>query len=128
VLTSDSFGDGFRRHRQPQRQGPLESSTSRLETAGRVYVFSSASVPTFVMDGNRGVGAASGDLAEMFEASREIEAGSVVVIDPLHRGKLSPPARPTIGAWQASWREPTNYRSAIHLLRAMDGTLGTRCR
>ena len=122
VLTSDSFGDGFGGIANHNGKDRMIFDVSGSD-AGRVYVFSSASVPTFVMDGNRGVGAASGDLAEMFEASREIEPGSVVVIDPLHRGKMSPASAAYDRRVAGVVAGANNYRSAI-TLRAMDGTLG----
>lgn len=90
---------------------------------GRFYVFSSANVPTFVMDGNRGVGAASGDVAEMFPSQEALEPGSVVVIDAQNHGAMrlatSAYDRRVAGVVAGA----NDYRSAI-TLRALDGALG----
>lgn len=122
VLTSDSFGDGFgglANHNGKDR-AVFDVSAS---DGGRFYVFSSANVPTFVMDGNRGVGAASGDLAEMFPANGTIEPGSVVVIDAQHRGAMSLASAPYDRRVAGVVAGANDYRSAI-TLRAMDGTAG----
>jgi hypothetical protein len=122
VWSSDSVGDGIGGLANHNGKDRVILDITAAD-AGRLYVLNAANVPTFVMDGSRGVGAASGDLAEMFDASREIEAGSVVVIDPLHRGKMSPASSAYDRRVAGVVAGANNYRSAI-TLRAMDGTLG----
>jgi hypothetical protein len=121
-LTSDSFGDGF---------GGLANHNGKDRVifditgsdAGRVYVLNGAGVPTFKIDADRGVGAASGDVAEMFAASGEIEAGSVVVIDAAQHGAMSLASAPYDRRVAGVVAGANNYRSAI-TLRAMEGSIG----
>ena len=122
VWTSDSFGDGF---------GGIANHNGKDRVivditggdSGRVYVYSSANIPTFVMDGNRGVGAASGDVAEMFAANGEIELGSVVVIDAQHGGAMSVASAPYDRRVAGVVAGANNYRSAI-TLRGLEGGSG----
>jgi hypothetical protein len=93
------------------------------QNVGRVYVFNNVGRPTFVIDGIAGVGAASGDLAEMFPAKGAIQPGSVVVIDAEHRGAMSPSSVPYDRRVAGVAAGANNYRSAI-TLRAMEGTEG----
>ena len=93
------------------------------QNVGRVYVFNNVGKPTFVIDGIAGVGAASGDLAEMFPAKGAIQPGSVVVIDAQQRGAMSLSSLPYDRRVAGVAAGANNYRSAI-TLRAMEGTEG----
>ena len=122
ALSSDSVGDGLGgiANHNGQDRAIFDISAS---DGGRFYVLSSANRPTFVMDGNAGVGAASGDVAEMFPANGTIEPGSVVVIDAQHRGAMSLASAPYDRRVAGVVAGANDYRSAI-TLRAMDGTAG----
>jgi hypothetical protein len=122
ALTSDSFGDGLGGIANHNAKDRVIFDITGSDN-GRLYVLNAAGVPTFKIDASSGVGIASGDLAEMFEASREIEPGSVVVIDPLHRGAMSPASTAYDRRVAGVVAGANNYRSAI-TLRAMDGALG----
>src|SRR5207245_2298501 len=51
------------------------------QNAGQVALFNTAGVPKYILDGNAGLLAAPGDLAERFPVRSTIEPGSVVAID-----------------------------------------------
>ncbi len=122
VLSSDSVGDGIGGLANRRGSDRLILDITAAD-AGRLYVLNSASRPTFVVDGSLGIGAASGDVAEMFPASTAIEPGSVVVIDAQHRGAMSLATSAYDRRVAGVVAGANEYRPAM-TLRAMDGTLG----
>jgi DNA-binding beta-propeller fold protein YncE len=122
VLSSDSVGDGIGgiANRIAKDRVVFDVTAS---DAGRLYVVNASNRPTFVMDAALGVGAASGDVAEMFPASAALDPGSVVVIDAQHRGAMSLATSAYDRRVAGVVAGANDYRSAI-TLRAMDGTLG----
>lgn len=122
VMSSDSVGDGIAGLANRRGSDRLILDITAAD-AGRLYVLNAANRPTFVVDGSLGVGAASGDVAEMFPANGAIEPGSVVVIDAQNRGAMSLATSAYDRRVAGVVAGANDYRSAI-TLRAMEGTLG----
>jgi len=122
ALTSDSFGDGLGGLANHNAKDRVVFDVTGSD-AGRVYVLNAAGRPSFVMDGSLGVGAASGDVAEMFPASTAIEAGSVVVIDAQHKGAMSVATSAYDRRVAGVVAGANEYKSAI-TLKSLDGSLG----
>lgn len=119
AIAPDSVGDGlFGIANRNESDRVIVDITA--QDAGRVYVLNNLNLPSFVMDGQLGIGAASGDVAEMFPATQSIEPGSVVVIDALNHGAMRPSSSPYDRRVAGVVAGANEYRSAI-TLRAMDG-------
>jgi hypothetical protein len=64
------------------------------QNAGQVAVFNTAGSPRYILDGNSGLVAGAGDVAERFPTAAELEPGSVVAIDPSAAGMVTAARRP----------------------------------
>ena len=122
LLSSDSFGDGIGGIANRNAKDRVIFDVTGSD-AGRLYVLNASGRPSYVIDGSLGVGAASGDVAEMFPASAVIEPGSVVVIDAQQRGAMSMATTAYDRRVAGIVAGANNYRSAM-TLRSMDGALG----
>lgn len=91
--------------------------------AGQVAVFDAAGRVTYILDGAGGLLAASGDLAETFPVAERALPGSVLVIDPLHRGAMRMATTPYDRRVAGVVAGANDYKPGI-TLRAMEAPEG----